>query len=79
VLGVFALAPTGTERLLGLAGGLLEVVVIAVTLLASIPAHEALTRGYDPDAHRRLLRTNWWRTAAWTLRGILSIVLLVRL
>ena len=79
VLGVFALAPTGTDRLLGLAGGLLEIVAIAVTVLASIPAHEALTRGFDPEAHRRLVRTNWWRTAAWTLRGVLAVVLLVRL
>ncbi len=79
VLAVFFLAPTGTDRLIATAGGLLEAIAIAVTVGASIPAHEALSRGFDANAHRRLVRTNWWRTAAWTLRGVLALLLVLRL
>ena len=34
-----------------------------------IPLHDRLATGFDADVHRRLVATNWWRTAAWSLRG----------
>lgn len=77
VLALFAVAPDFPTRLLALVGGLLEATVIGVTILSSIPAHEALSTGYSPTAHERLLRSNWVRTAAWTARGIIAIVMLV--
>jgi hypothetical protein len=40
------------------------------TGLVQVPLHERLGRGFDEAAHRRLVLTNWFRTAAWTLRGI---------
>ncbi|HEX2078946.1 MAG TPA: hypothetical protein VHG08_14585 [Longimicrobium sp.] len=43
------------------------------TFLLQVPRHRRLERGFDPDAHRRLVRGNWLRTAAWTLRGILLL------
>ncbi|MDW3177933.1 MAG: hypothetical protein R8J94_11135 [Acidimicrobiia bacterium] len=77
VLGLFVFAPTGWMRLLATAGGLLELVVIGVTIRSSIPAHEALSTGFSDDAHKRLLRSNWMRTAAWTSRGLIALVVLV--
>lgn len=77
VLGVFFLAPDATARLLGGVGGLLECIVLAVTVRASIPAHEALLDGFDETAHRRLVMTNWWRTIAWSARGAIALVLLL--
>jgi hypothetical protein len=44
-------------------------VVWLSTWLVQVPLHEQLARGFDADAHRRLVATNWIRTAAWTLRG----------
>jgi len=76
VLALFLLAPDGRIRLLATLGGLLEIVVIGVTIRASIPAHDALSHGFDESAHRRLLRSNWWRTAAWTTRGIIALIVL---
>ena len=64
-------------RIVGVVGGLAELVVIGVTLRSSIPAHNSLQRGFDEAAHARLLATNWIRTAFWTLRGIVAIVWLV--
>ena len=40
------------------------------TWRVQIPLHDKLAAGFDPRAHQRLVATNWWRTAAWTLRGI---------
>jgi hypothetical protein len=40
------------------------------TWLVQIPLHDKLAAGFDAHAHQRLVATNWWRTAAWTLRGI---------
>ena len=76
VLVIFVTAPTAFTIALAVVGGLLEAVVIGVTLRASIPAHEALTSGFEPDAHRVLLRTNWLRTWAWSGRGLIALVLL---
>ena len=33
-------------------------------------------QGWDPAVHARLTRTNWWRTAAWTLGGVTALVML---
>lgn len=77
VLAVFLWAPTTEMRVIAAVGGLLEAVVIAVTIWSSIPAHAALSAGFSAAAHERLLQSNWARTAAWTLRGLLAVALLV--
>jgi hypothetical protein len=42
------------------------------TGLLQVPLHGWLERdGFDPALARRLVRTNWVRTAAWTLHGLL--------
>jgi len=40
------------------------------TWRVQIPLHDKLAAGFDAQAHQRLVATNWWRTAAWTMRGI---------
>jgi hypothetical protein len=40
------------------------------TWVVQIPLHNCLAAGFDSEAHRRLVKTNWMRTAAWTLRGV---------
>ena len=34
------------------------------TALIQVPLHRRLAGGFDPSAARRLVVTNWWRTAA---------------
>lgn len=46
-----------------------------VTALASVPCHRRLLEGFDPDAHRRLVRTNWMRTVLWAGRVPLALML----
>lgn len=42
----------------------------ASTAFVQVPLHGRLARGLDAAAHRRLVGTNWVRTAAWTARGL---------
>ncbi|MEO0649491.1 MAG: hypothetical protein AAFZ65_02285 [Planctomycetota bacterium] len=41
----------------------------ALTGLVAVPCHGQLADGFDPDAHRRLMVANRWRTLAWSARG----------
>ena len=54
----------------------LAVALIAVAWVATgtlaVPCHRRLERGFDETAWRRLLRTNWIRTAAWSLVPLLT-------
>lgn len=75
VLAMVVLAPTISTRLLAVAGGFLELVVIGVTLRMSVPLHAKLSEGFDQIAFDRLVQTNWLRTWAWTLRGVIALAL----
>lgn len=48
------------------------------TAMVHVPQHARLSRGFDARMHRALVRSNWVRTAAWSARGILAIVMLLR-
>lgn len=40
------------------------------TLFVQVPLHARLAMRFDAEIHRRLVVSNWWRTAAWTIRGV---------
>ncbi len=62
-------AAKGTSLMLvWIALGLLIVIWLSTAFL-QVPCHHQLSQAFDADAHRRLVSTNWVRTAAWTLRG----------
>jgi hypothetical protein len=46
------------------------------TFALQVPLHDRLQRTGEPAAIDRLVRSNWLRTATWTTRGVLAIVLL---
>lgn len=54
-------------------GLLLLVVIWGSTFSIQVPLHNRLSENYDPTAHRRLVTSNWLRTAGWSLRGILVL------
>lgn len=71
-LAALALAvspPPGVPRAGAISALLLVVVVWLSTMFVQVPQHRILGRSFDAPAHRRLTRTNWIRTAAWTVRG----------
>ena len=67
----------GPERTLLLVGAGLIALVWLSTALVQVPCHARLARGFDASAHRRLLRTNVLRTAAWSARAVIVSWLLV--
>ncbi|MFP4148531.1 MAG: hypothetical protein ACLFUG_06850 [Nitriliruptoraceae bacterium] len=69
-------SPAQVPRLLVWAAAVLATIPVAVTVLASVPAHTALGDGFDAGAHARLVTTNWLRTAAWTLHGAVAVAML---
>jgi hypothetical protein len=58
-------------------GTALVAVVWGSTFLLQVPCHNRLARGRDDAAIRRIVATNWLRTAAWTARAVLALWLVV--
>lgn len=50
-------------------GAVLVILVWLSTGFIQIPKHEVLLSGYDAAAHDHLVRWNWPRTLAWTVRS----------
>ena len=65
--------PAGVSLTQVLVGAALLVVVWTSTLLVQVPCHEQLSRAFESGIHRRLVETNWVRTAAWSMRGLLAL------
>lgn len=53
---------------------LLALATVVLTVTVSVPLHEQLPT-YDDGVARRLIATNWWRTAAWTAGAVCSLAL----
>lgn len=48
-----------------------------LTALVQVPLHQKLTGGHDPRTIQHLVRSNGWRTAGWTARGLCLATLLL--
>lgn len=85
-------AVTGAWLLLGAmrGGGVLDPAAAATNLLMialvwlstatiQVPAHATLSSGFDAEAHRILVVSNWIRTVLWTARTGGLLLLVVRL
>ena len=47
-----------------------------ITFFISVPKHNILARGFDNAVITALVKTNWMRTIAWSIRTILLFYLL---
>lgn len=70
-VALLAVRPDAVPVSLAWAGVVLIALIWLSTAALQVPAHHKLTAGFDPAAHRRLVTTNWLRTAAWSARSIL--------
>lgn len=59
------------------AGVVLVAMVWASTFLLQVPIHARLGSGFDARLVRRLVLTNWVRTALWSARAYLAVLMLV--
>ena len=67
---------TPAARNLAWVGMALLVVIWLSTVFLQVPLHRQLAAGYDSQSAERLVRSNWLRTIAWTLRGFIAMSLL---
>jgi hypothetical protein len=65
-----ARAPTGLASV----GVVLVVLLWVSTFTVQVPLHRRLAAGFDPAVHRRLVSGNWLRTAAWSARGVVAVL-----
>jgi hypothetical protein len=66
---------TSAERWLGVG---LVVAVWTSTFAVQVPLHTRLSRSFDREAIRRLVATNWLRTALWSGRSLLVLLSFLR-
>lgn len=65
--------PDGVSGSLAWLGAVLLAVVWLSTAFLQVPRHTQLGSGFDEKAHKSLVLSNWVRTAAWSLRGIVVL------
>ena len=70
--------PPGTSAGLVILGFALAASTWLVTALLAVPRHSELASGFDPVSQRRLLRSSWARTAAWSAHGLVVALLLAQ-
>ena len=57
--------------------GALALATVVVTVSVSVPLHTRLGEAYDDGVARRLVRTNWLRTAAWSAGTVCAALLVL--
>lgn len=77
VLLLFA-TPAGVETGLLVLGAILLLPIWLSTALLQVPAHRRLSSGFDDTVAARLVQTNWLRTALWSARSALILVVLAQ-
>ena len=68
--------PPGVPLWLTLGAGAVLATIWVMTAGIAVPAHRLLGEGFDQRVHRRLIRSNWWRTAGWTVRGAAAVAMI---
>ena len=56
-------------------GIVLLLVIWLSTAMIQMPLHDELLKQPNPAANHRLVNSNWIRTAAWTVRGLVALVI----
>jgi len=77
VAGLLLAVPAGVAPALVWGAALTALVPVIVTVTASVPAHRRLAGGFDARTHRRLVTSNWLRTAGWTGHGVIAVAIAV--
>jgi len=70
-LALMASPPDGVSWILMWAAAALLGIALLSTVVFSVPQHSRLAQGHSDEAAAALIRTNWYRTIAWTARGLI--------
>lgn len=69
-LMLLAMVPTGVAWFVPWVAGIPLAVALGATVLLSVPRHARMASAPDEQVGRELVSTNWVRTVAWTVRGL---------
>jgi hypothetical protein len=69
--------PDGVPLWLAVLAAVCGAVTVAVTVGVSVPCHQRLALAYDDVVLDRLVRTNRYRTAAWTAGGVVAAAMVL--
>jgi len=70
---LLAIRPASIPMWIPVTGAALLAAIWLTTAFVSVPCHTRLADGFDAEAHRRLVDTNWIRTIAWSARAALLL------
>ncbi|WDQ16013.1 hypothetical protein [Rhodopirellula sp. P2] len=70
-VGLLMTRPTGLSLTWAAVGLVLLLIIWISTAALQVPAHGKLASGFQTDVHNTLVATNWIRTVAWSIRGVL--------
>lgn len=74
-LGLLFAAPDDVTSILPWIAAVLLAVALGCTVILSVPRHARMAAHPDELVGRELVVTNWPRTIAWSLRGLLVLVM----
>lgn len=72
-VALFWIRPAGAATGPLVAGLALLALIWGSTAFLQVPCHGRLTESFAASVHRRLVVTNWIRTAAWSVRALLIL------
>lgn len=74
---LLAMVPEGVAWFVPWLAGIPLAVALGATVLLSVPRHARMAAQPDATVGRELVTTNWVRTVAWSLRGIIAMAMLL--
>lgn len=75
-LALMRWVPNGVPTWLPWANGASLAIALGCTVLLSVPRHARMAENPTPTIGRELVLTNWPRTVAWTICGLLNAAML---
>ena len=70
-LALLVLVPEGVAWFVPWLAGIPLAVALGATIFLSVPRHERMAHEPDAQVGKELVSTNWVRTIAWTVRGLI--------
>jgi hypothetical protein len=77
-LGLLFIRPPSTPGVAVYVSFGLLVLIWTTTFFVSVPLHARLSLGFDAETLHELVMSNWIRTAAWSARGLIALLMLHR-
>jgi hypothetical protein len=71
------MVPAGVAWFVPWLAGIPLAVALLATVLLSVPRHARMAANPDESVGRELVTTNWIRTIAWSLRGVVTAGMLI--